>query len=73
MKSIKEILQLMPGRGRTLKNNETYEILINPGKSAAEEWLLYNDGEPPKELKKKWCHLNLKFITENNIKLNKKN
>tara|TARA_B100001094_G_C17993093_1_gene701205 strand:+ start:562 stop:777 length:216 start_codon:yes stop_codon:yes gene_type:complete len=70
MKNIKEILQLMPGRGRRLKNNEKYEMLINPGKSAAEEWLLYNDREPPKELKKKWCLLNFKFMTENNLKLN---
>ena len=45
-----------------LEKNESYELPINPGKLAAEEWLLYNYGEPPKELKQKWGILNLQFI-----------
>lgn len=65
MKSIREIIKMMPGRGRRLKYGETYEMSINPGKAAAEEWLFYNSGEPPKELKKKWCLLNLNFISKN--------
>ena len=56
------MIKLMPGRGRTLKKNESYEVPINPGKLAAEEWLLYNYGEPPNELKKKWGILNAQFI-----------
>jgi len=63
MKTIQEMIKLMPGRGRTLKKNESYEVPINPGKAAAEEWLCYHYGEPSNELKKKWGILNLQFIT----------
>ena len=62
MKDIREIIKLMPGRGRSLKKNESHETPINPGKLAAEEWLYYNTGEPSKELKKKWGILNFQFI-----------
>lgn len=64
MEKMIEYIHKMPGRGRTLKKNETYEMPINPGKAAAEEWLCYNYGEPSKELKRKWGLLNLKFCMD---------
>jgi len=62
MKDIREIIKLMPGRGRSLKKNESHETPINPGKAAAEEWLCYHYEEPSKELKLKWARLNFQFI-----------
>ena len=63
MLTIDEIIKRMPGRGRILKKGESYEIPINPAKLAAEEWKLYNTGQPSKELKLKWGKINLNYLS----------
>jgi len=63
MLTIDDMIQKMPGRGRTLKKGESHEIPINPAKLAAQEWKLYNTGKPSKELRLKWGKLNLKYIS----------